>query len=226
MFTDKVNGLKVMAKADIGYLVKELEPDGQFIIKSADFFKGVEKDHITQYCVENGLYCLPTLELLDFLREVIKNDFTIEIGAGRGILSKGLNIVGTDSFMQEREDVKEYYNAIRTPTVRYGEHVHRIDAERAVSLYKPRTVIAAWVTHKFNPMMAGLEGNEFGVDEGKLIKNVKQYIFIGNTYTHASKPILKLPHQTVKPPWLISRAIKDFEGEDVIWVWEKREMLG
>jgi hypothetical protein len=107
---------------------------------------------------------------------------------------------------------------MQTP-VQYGENVYKYDALDAVKNYRPKIVIGAWVTHKFNPNEYYREGNQWGIDEIKLFGKVKKYIHIGNEHTHRHKPILGLPHREVKAEWLVSRSNQP--EKNVIWIWEK-----
>ena len=210
-----------LEKQDITYLYQTIyNPSGELNILSYSFYDEVEPTHIRQFCLENGIYCLPTRELIEFLKDQIKDQKTIEIGAGHGAICKALNIIGTDSYLQEREDMKREYALMQQTTVQYGKHVEKLDAEEAIRKYKPNTVIAAWVTHKYDPKRHYKEGNMWGVRENKILEKCKRYIFVGNTSPHRIKLILDVPHITIEPEWLVSRIFKKKGCKDVIWIWE------
>jgi hypothetical protein len=213
---------KILNPSDITYL-KELLLDeaGNMKIVSYEFLKDVPQDHISQFCVEHGFYLLPTTELIAFLENEIgdKKDKTIEIGAGHGAISRELGIRATDNFMQISPHIKARYDSMRTPIVPYGSHLERIDANSAVTKYKPSIVIGAYCTHKYNPNEHWREGNQYGIEEHKIIRKVDKYIHIGNEKVHGKKPILKHKPRVIKEDWILSRS--QYTKQNVIWIWER-----
>lgn len=169
--------------------------------------------------VREGLYSFPTNELCDFLRSRIAGRTAIEIGAGHGALAEALPIPATDNRQQEEAGLKTYYQDIGQPTVRYGDHVERLDAAAAVAKYRPKVVVACWVTHRFDPDRPEAGGSLTGVDEASLIASCEEYIFIGNEHVHAQKPIWQLPHEKMTPNWLFSRAVNG--SRDFIALWHR-----
>ncbi len=206
-------------KTDITYLNNMLLENGKFQILSYDRLKNIPHHDICQFCLENGMYALPTTELIDFLRnEICEN--TIEICAGNGIISEALDIKATDSYMQEFPHIKALYEMAKQPIVRYGSNVQRIDAESAVKLYKPNTVIGSWVTHKYNPEKHSIGGNMLGPDESVIMKLINKYIFIGNMGTHKDKPILsEYKYKEYRFDWYLSRSLA--REDNMIWIFEK-----
>lgn len=202
---------------DIEYLNKELYINGELQIKSFDFFKDIPQNHIKQFCHENGVYCLPTTELIEFLQNEIDNQSAIELGAGHGVIAKHLGIIATDSKLQNKKEVAFMYALAQQPVVKYGDNIQTYDAIDALRRYKPKVAISAWVTHKYNPTQHWREGNMYGVPEEKVLKMCPKYIFIGNKKTHAKKPILDIPHRTIELPFLLSRNMNE---QDVVWIWE------
>lgn len=169
--------------------------------------------------VRNGVYSIPTIELVDFLRTRIGGRRAIEIGAGTGELAKALGIPATDNRQQEEPGLKAYYAQLGQPTVPYGDHVERLDASEAVAKYKPEVVIACWVTHRFDPARESAGGSTSGVDEAAIIAACDEYIFIGNEQVHAQKPIWALPHEKATPPWIYSRAANG--SPDFVATWRR-----
>lgn len=209
---------EILETADTKYLHDLLyTPDDELIVYPSCMFKDIDPLHIRQFCMEYGIYCLPTIELIEFLSEETKGKVAIEIGAGHGVIGRELGIISTDSFMQDREDVKRIYEILRQPTVRYGKNVLKHTANEAVEIYTPDVVIGAWVTHKIN-YEESCEGNIYGIEEEKIIDRCK-YIFIGSLPTHSCKPILKIEHQTIEVDWIVSRAYQKDGCKDVIWIW-------
>jgi hypothetical protein len=206
-------------RSDIQYLKDSLYIDGELQVKPHDFYRSIPINHIQQFCVEEGVYCLPTTELIEFLREHIIDSRTIEIGAGHGAISRELGIRATDSKMQDRDDIALMYAMQGQGTVKYGKNVEVYDGIDAIRRYKPKVVISAWVTHKYNLNEHFRHGNMYGVKEETILEKVDKYIFVGNTKTHKLKPILDLPHKTIEVPWLVSRVM---DGNDIIWIWERK----
>lgn len=140
----------------------------------------------------HGLYSFPTVELIATLKAMLPAA-TLEIGAGNGGYCKALGIRGTDSYLQERAEIKMHLALQGQPPVKYGAHVEKIDGNAAVKKYRPAAVLGAWITHRFDPLRPELGGNAYGVNERQLIDRayVEQYFFIGNSGTHRNKPLLQ-----------------------------------
>lgn len=214
--------VNIFNRSDIEYLEKLLlDEDGNLKVINYDYLKYVPQDHLSQFCVEQGFYIIPTIELLLYLQEEIGDDFenTIEIGAGHGAISRLLGIRAVDNFMQDDPKIKAHYDLLKQKTVPYGKHVERIDANSAVKKYNPNIVIGAYCTHLYNPAEHWREGNAYGIDEKKIIRKVKKYIHIGNEKVHNKKPILKEKKREVKANWIIGRS--QYPKSNVIWIWEK-----
>lgn len=213
---------EVFDKQNIDYLYTQLYNDKEELqVLPFEFYSNIDPIHIRQFCLENGIYCLPTTELIDYLKSMIKDKSTIEIGAGHGTIGRLLNIPSTDSFLQEKPEMKAIYDKIKQPTAKYGKNVEKLEAEEALRKYKPAMVIAAWVTHKYEPKKHFNEGNMFGIREHKILEKAN-YIFIGNESTHRRKIILDIPHDTIYPDWLVSRVFKkDPSKKEMICIWNK-----
>jgi hypothetical protein len=108
----------------------------------------------------------------------------IEIGAGNGTLAHGLKIPATDNKMQDAPMIQLYYKAMGQPTINYPEEVEKIDAIAAIKKYKPHTVIASWMTHKWIEEEHDKGGNEHAPDEREIMELVDKYILIGNMGVH------------------------------------------
>ncbi|EAM6792406.1 hypothetical protein E0G74_01435 [Salmonella enterica] len=142
---------------------------------------------------KHGIYSFPTTEAVQFVRECIggRELKTIEIGSGNGGWSKALGIRGTDSFLQNRPDIAAHYAAMKQPRAKYGPHVEKLEAIKAVRKYRPQVVVASWVTQKFRADRFCMRGNADGVDELRLLELVDEYVLIGNTAQHADKMIIE-----------------------------------
>lgn len=139
----------------------------------------------------HALYAFPTVEIIETLREKLNPDDSIEIGAGNGGFCKALGIIGTDNYMQASAEIAAIYGGVGQPTVNYGQHVQEIDGIAAVRKYRPKNVLACWLTHKYNSQRHECGGNMLGVDEHELLSLVDNYYFIGNTKVHATKPLFR-----------------------------------
>jgi hypothetical protein len=212
----------VLNHSNIGYLEELLlDEEGNLRVLPYIYLKDIPQDHLSQFCVEQGFYIIPTTELLVFLQEEMDGDFnnTIEIGAGHGAISRILGIRAVDNYMQDDPKIKVHYELLKQKTVPYGKHVERIDANSAVKKYKPNIVIGAYCTHLYNPAEHWREGNAYGIDEKKIIRKVKKYIHIGNEKVHGKKPILKEKKREIKAEWIKGRS--QYPSSNVIWIWEK-----
>ncbi|WP_425953318.1 hypothetical protein [Ralstonia pseudosolanacearum] len=164
--------------------------DGVLKVMPLPFWKQFDQQSITYFCVKHGLYCLPTTELIDWLRVHIGERTAIEIGAGNGAICKALGIPGTDSFQQSDPKYAQIYAAQGQQTVQYGPHVLKHDGNDAVRLLRPNVAVGAWVTHRFDPSRGEHGGNEVGVDEHALVASVDEYLVICNEAVHHGKLIV------------------------------------
>lgn len=171
-----------------------------------EFWCQFSQEQVQFFCLRHAFYNIPTLEQVAFLEAKIPDKSkALEIGAGNGVLAQALGIRATDNYMQEMQDVKEYYKAMRQPTVQYGENVENIDAEAAIEKYKPTVVIGAWITQKYNPTYPSYGGNALGPDQRYIIDNVDKYFLVGNFKIHDHPSLRNYTPKLHKAP-LISRA--------------------
>lgn len=194
-----------------------LDKAGKLKIVPASTLKEFPQEEISQFCAENGFYCIPTEELILFIKSEIDGD-AVEIGTGHGLIAKSLGIKACDNFMQLDPLIKAHYENLRQEIVPYDKaYVINKDANSYVNEFKPKTVIAAWVTHKYDPLEHWREGNAFGVDEVKIVRKCK-YIFVGNKKVHGNKPIFYLKYKEIKADWIFSRSMSSEENR--IWIWD------
>lgn len=166
------------------------------------------QEMISLFCHRHALYQIPTVELIDFIKNEIGCAQVIEIGSGNGCMGRSLGVKLTDNKMQQLPEIINHYAILKQPVITYGDDVEKIDAISAVKKYKPQVVVASWVTHFWLPGMTS--GNVYGIKEEELFENgVEKYIHTGNSDTHQYKPILnKYPVKKYKFPWIISRSMK------------------
>lgn len=204
-------------RCDLSDLTKEvMTADGKLIAKSSRFWRMRDENEMRYFMLQNGIYVMPTTELIDWLKENIIGN-AIEIGAGNGAIARALGVPITDSMMQQRPEIKLMYQLSGQPVIEYPNDVEKLDAVRAIIKYKPDTVIGAFITHKYDKMVG--DGNMWGIQEEIILEKVKRYINIGNKITHHNKPILKSPHEEYKFDWLVTRAVN--QSENVIFVFNK-----
>lgn len=191
---------------------KELKKN-PFDIRSVKYYKALGNELVRAMIHSLGAYNVPTIEMVNWLKNEIKGKKVIEIGAGNGMLAKALDIIATDNYLQTKADIKLLYKFCEQPTVQYGEYVHKMDAIDAVKYYKPDLVIGCWVTDQNNAKIGG------GIDEEYIIKNC-DYLFVGNKITHRYKTILKYEHEEIIPSFeLVSRL--GISNDNVILKWNK-----
>ena len=198
-----------------------LDADGSIRVTPAATFKATTAEERLLFGVRHGIYGFPTGELIAFLRQRIDGRSAIEIGAGHGILAAALGIPATDNRQQEAPAIRDHYRLIGQPTIRYGNHVEQLDAASAVMKYRPRVVIASWVTHRYDATQPHAGGSDTGIDEASIIASCDEYVFIGNEHVHAHKPIWALPHRRFIPDWLYSRAANG--SRDLIASWTRSQ---
>lgn len=203
---------------DIGPEV--LDENGRLRILSASYWATTCAEERALLGYRHGLYGLPTVELVEHLKELIGDRTAIEIGAGSGVLAEALGIRATDNRMQEIPKYREALTAAGQPCVRYGPNVIKSDAVRAVQVYKPEVVIGCWITHRYERSRHWAGGNEIGVREEEIIR-LAEYIFIGNERVHRSKKIWDLPHEIEYPSFVFSRSMNG--TRDFIATWRPSE---
>ncbi len=189
---------------------------GKLLVKDFEFYNSFPVNTVRLFMLENGIYVLPTTELVAWIKENIIGT-AIEIGAGHGAISRQLGIPITDSWMQDRPDIKLYYQMCGQPVIKYHQDVEKLDAIEAIKKYKPDTVIGAFITHKYVESINS--GNAFGVKEEFILQNAQRYINIGNLVTHRDKPILEFPHDEHYFQWIITRSAD--QKNNRIFVWNK-----
>lgn len=202
--------------------------DGRLRLLCAEDLRALApRETLRAWCGMRGRYLLPTVELVDWLhtqlgrRDGWPYDNVLEIGAGMGDLGRALDVRMTDSGVQERAEMKLLYAMLGQTTTAPPKDVEKLDALAAAKKYKPHTILAAWVTQKYQPHdeTRRIGSCVFGVDENHLLRLCKRYLFIGNERVHGDKRILSEPHETFRPPWIVSRAERP--ELDVIWIWNR-----
>ncbi len=211
-----MKGYSVLEKQDISELETLLKtPEGEYRNASVSELEEFKQEQICQFCLQEGLYQVITAELLDCVSRLIEGKKTIEIGAGAGQLGSQLGIVMTDNKMQERPEVKQLYQMMRQPTIKYHKDIIKIDGNKAVEELNPEIVLAAWITAQFD--YQGNPLNALGIVEEPIVELVDYYIIVGNETTHDNKAILhKYDHYRIKADWIFSRSMS--KENNVIYI--------
>lgn len=216
-----------LERGDISELESLVIVDGEIRPIPAEQAKRFSDAQLLQFMHEHALYVFPTTELVEWLQQEIEEGEpdlipdAIEICSGNGWLAKALEIPATDSYLQDREDIKQMYDAAGTPRISYGGHVERLDAVSAVKKYQPRFVIAAYATVKWGEGKSRSQGNMYGVDTRWVINHCYSYILIGCDSVHANDKAMLWPHERFTPPWLIVRCNSSTQG--VIYRWTRKQ---
>lgn len=212
--------LKILSPSDIQKSPKDiaaLDDHGRPVVLDAAAYAPYSAVELAYFCVQHGLYGLPTTELVAWLAKAIEGRTAIEIGAGHGSLAAALQIPAVDNKMQTWPEIAAHYAMMRQAVVPYGPQVIELDAVTAIKRFQPQVVIASWVTHKFDDAHPEREGNMFGVQEEDILAHTNTYIHIGNSSTHRNKPIRARPHRVYRFPWLMSRALHPELNEISVW---------
>lgn len=204
----------------IAWLQGPLDDDGNLRIMPASYYAETTREERAMLGHLQGAYVLPTHELIALLSQLIGNRSAIEVGAGNGLIARELRIPGTDNFLQrDNPEVAAYYAKARQPLTRYGADVHPLDAEKAITVFRPSVVVACWLTSKYDPAFHSRGGSVYGPDERAMLAQISEYVFVGNTGAHRHKAELLGP-----PAWMIqaphglySRAMM---GTDFIAGWK------
>lgn len=197
-----------------------LMENGKIKARFAREYKNYRWEDFRHFCHKHARYGIPTLELVDYIRDLINGREAIEIGAGAGDLGHHLGIKMTDSKQQENGIIKRAYEAMGQPTINYPDDVEKLEALEAVYKYKPKVIVASWITpYAAHEMPYG--SNPFGIKEDKILKLVETFIIVGNMDVHFDKPIRQFTHKTVHADWIVSRA--KHPQNNCIFIWDKRE---
>jgi hypothetical protein len=90
---------RIIPDADTGYLDEMLIENGLVRPVRWRKLKHIPQSHLMAWCVKQGVYQIPTWELIEWLKGVIGGRSAIEICAGRSCLGRALNIPMTDSYL-------------------------------------------------------------------------------------------------------------------------------
>lgn len=213
MNAEAIESLDAFALAAMDNLL--LDSSGRLQLWEAAALRNFPPHQLRAWAMMRARYNLPTVELVQWLHNLIGPCEAVEIGAGVGDLGYHLGVTMTDSYVQT-ETLAAFYTILGQQPTRPLPDVIRQDAETAVMVRRPHTVLASWVTQKYLP--GDEHGSVYGPSEEVILANCSRYIFIGNENVHGQKRILSRPHETFKFPWLVSRAAE--QSKNVIYIWK------
>ncbi len=224
-----MKGYSILNEVDTSALETLLLKDGLMQAVDHSTINQFTQNEISVFCVKNGIYQIVTTELVEFVRNEIGDSKAIEIGAGNGCLGRSLGITLTDSYQQAWPKIRAMYNNISQEPITYPRDIKNYNALSAISMFRPKTVVGAWVTELFKRNKVTLDGNGgikdlpsgnmYGVDEARFKGKIDKYILIGNENIHCDKEILRMfPYKTYKFDWLISRSMS--REKNIIYVFD------
>ncbi len=198
-----------------------LDREGKYHLPAAADAKRFDHTHVQTWCHRRTRYNLPTIELVELVKERIAGRSAIEVGAGMGDFGRHLGIPMTDSYMQTTPEIQALMRSMGQPALSPPPEVEQLDALQAIQKHKPQVVVAAWVTQLFQQgdQEAKIGSSIRGVDEGWLLDHCDTYIFVGNEEVHGDKRIMRHPHITLKPWHLLSRGFD--QTKNAVWIWGK-----
>lgn len=216
--------IREIEKQDISELESEaLDSDGALQVMTSAFYARFDQDQLIWFCVQYGLYLLPTVELVLALRQLIRGRKAIEVGAGNGCLGRALGIRMFDNFHQLWDpNTKEFMRSVRQPVVKYGADVERCDGAKAVRLRKPEVVIGAWNTNKYEERYHERDGNVIGIDARAIVRRA-HYIMVGSTDVHKNNHLVLEAKPEVlkwKPTIIYSRCYD--ASSNVVFLWKRQ----
>jgi hypothetical protein len=194
-----------------------LDPKGIIKLQSADFYKTLDNTDLRVWCLCRAIYQLPTVELIEWLKDNFDLDKTIEIGAGNNYLYHHLGIKGIDNYSEQIPAVKLVHQLLNQPSTAPPPEVEKIDAIAAIEKYQPKTVITAWATLKCEDPEGVDAGHKYAPDEEEILNTGVTYIHIGNKEIHGDRDLMNKPHETYYFDWLVSRG--KHPKDNCIYVW-------
>lgn len=223
-YTDVVQKAQVVDTTGMDVApLNELLFDSNGLLKAvpAETLQAFPHNLLRVWCTINGVYQLPTVELINFLIPYTSGRSAIEICAGNGSIGRLLGIPRTDSYMQQLPEMKKFYKSLKNETTDPPPDVEKLDCKGALEKYNPEVVVGCFVTQKWLSDIDTIKyggGSVVGVMEEAIVNRAKIYIKVGNNNVHGKARITKRPHQELFFPWLVSRA--EDQTQNRIYLWE------
>lgn len=215
-------GIQILLDENVDYLNDILlDENGRYKSIPFGIMNKIPLTHLHLWAHHNAIYQFVTDEMTEWLKAEIGGEYAIEIGAGNGVISRSLGIIGTDSYIQvDDKAVRAYYDMLKVAVTRPPAQIQKYEAYEAVRALKPHTVVGAFIT-QFGTgadYRQGINCSPYGVKEWMMLPFIKKYILFGNKITHNGKHIFELPHRELQFAWLVSRA--NDQSLNRVWIWE------
>ena len=194
-----------------------LDEQGIIKLQFADFYKTIDNADLKIWCICRAIYQLPTIELIEWLKDNFNLDRAIEIGAGNNYLYHHLGIKGIDNYSEQIPAVKLVHELLNQPSTDPPPAVEKLDAIAAIEKYQPETVITSWMTVKGEDTEEVDGGHRYAPDEDEILNTDVNYVFIGNEHIHRDRLIMNQSHKTYYMKWLVSRG--KYPEQNCIYVW-------
>jgi len=211
----------ILPNENVDYLDDLFLVNGLLQVLPASVLAAIPQLHLSIWGNKRGVYCFPSTELIEWLREQVAGRSAIEICSGTGVIGRALGITSTDSYIQTTPEMIAYYALYNQKPIFPPQDVHKFEANEAVDNFKPAVVLGSYITQKYLPgdedAVPKIGSSFYGVDELALLPKVETYIAIGNKTSHGDKRIRKFPHTTHQFPWLFTRSVKPEENEISVW---------
>lgn len=165
---------------------------------------------------ETATFVAPTEELIDFLDELIGDESAIEICCGNGYIGRELDIPITDGMAHNKTDVKLMYGMVNNPTIKYPSDVRKLEAQAAVRIFHPHTVIACYPAFQWEADKQ--IGASYGVDFSLLLSKVKRLVIVGNRRVYEQFKFMSTPHVELQVPGIITRS--EYREDDRVWIFQ------
>lgn len=212
-----------MPNRNVDYLDRVmLDTHGLLRVHPANTLRQITYPDLQMWCNKRGVYVVPTVELIDWLRAKIGGRSAIEIGAGHGAIGRALDIPRTDSYIQTTPEMQLYYKMHGQAPIHPPPDVLKYEASEAVARYKPQVVLGGFITQLYQPGDENepkIGSSTFGVDELGIYEQVETYIVVGNMGPHKDKRLFAKPHEKLHFDWIVTRSLQ--AANDRIFVWDR-----
>ena len=195
-----------------------LDTNNRIKLLPAATYQASARQELRIWMYHRNRYCIPTVELVDWLKAKIDGRSAIEIGAGNDDLAYYLGIRAISN--QRTMSASSYITVLfpgQIPTRVITSSVHHMDVTQAIYELRPEVAIGAWIPDKFTDNYRGTLN--YAPNDYQIIQNA-DYIHIGTEKIHGKCRILGFPHEAFKPQGLVSRT-SESPPDDVIHVWKK-----
>ncbi|MEG3881894.1 hypothetical protein QT972_31505 [Microcoleus sp. herbarium7] len=193
-----------------------LDTNNRIKLLPAAAYQASARQELRIWMHHRNRYCIPTVELVDWLKAKIDGRSAIEIAAGNDDLAYHLGIRS----ISNQHAISTAYTTVlfpgQIPTRVITSDVHHMDVTQAIYELRPEVAIGAWIPDKFTDNYRGLD---YAPNDYQIIQNA-DYIHIGTEKIHGKCRILGFPHEAFKPQGLVSRT-SESPPDDVIHVWKK-----